>query len=277
MTSRITQVWSDWPAVPPLLSHQVWVWRLCLRDWPEGTEDESVLTGAERERARRYRREEDRHRFVLTRSWLRRLLGVYLGQDPAGVRVETMPKGKPFLAGFPVLFNLSHSGDWALLGFCRDRPLGLDVEAHRSMPVLSLARRFFQASEVATLEALSSVDQERLFFEYWTAKEAYLKATGEGLGALSRLAVDEMLLEGDRRRLWRNNGNEDCPPTFEAQPFEAQRLPFEPGYSAAIVVGPPGGELFSESWLGQNVTKFNNKSAGIRIYLGTISAKMRPL
>jgi 4'-phosphopantetheinyl transferase len=273
MTSLVTQVWSDWPTVPPLLRDQVWLWRLCLRDWPGAIEDESLLTDAERERARRYRRQEERHRFVLTRSWLRRLLGVYLDQDPAGLRVETMPKGKPFLAGFRVLFNLSHSGDWALLGFCRDRPLGLDVEAHRSVPVLSLARRFFQAREVATLEALLPVEQERLFFEYWTAKEAYLKATGEGLGALSRLAVDEMLLDGDRRRLWRC-GEDSCTVT---PTFEAQRLPFEPGYSAAIVVGPPGGELLSESWLGRNVTKFNNKSARIRIYLGTISAKMRPL
>ncbi|MFP4222159.1 MAG: 4'-phosphopantetheinyl transferase family protein [Phormidium sp.] len=276
MTSRVTQVWSDWPAVPPLLSHQVWVWRLCLRDWPGGIEDESVLTGAERERARRYRRQEDRHRFVLTRSWLRRLLGVYLDQDPAGLRVETTPEGKPFLAGFPVLFNLSHSGDWALLGFCRDRPLGVDVEAHRSVPVLSLARRFFQTSEVATLEGLPPAEQERLFFEYWTAKEAYLKATGEGLGALSRLAVDERLLEGERRRLWRC-GEDGPTSTFEEQSFEAQRLPLEPGYSAAIVVGPPGGELGCESWLGGNVTKFNNTSAGIRINLGTISAKMRPV
>lgn len=243
-----------------------------MKDWPGKAEDESLLAISERERARRYLREEDRHRFVLTRCWLRRLLGVYLSRDPRGLRFEVSPHGKPFLAGFPVLFNLSHSGDWALLAFCRDRPLGLDVEAHRSLSVLSLARRFFQASEVATLKALSCVEQEKLFFEYWTAKEAYLKATGEGLGALSRVVVDEMLLEGDRRRLWRCGENSDPIATFEAQ-----RLPLEPGYSAAIVVGPPGGELFSESLLGQNVTNFNNKSARIRINLGTISAKMRPL
>ncbi|MFO8039812.1 MAG: 4'-phosphopantetheinyl transferase superfamily protein [Sodalinema sp.] len=271
MTSLFTQSWSDWPAVPPLVSHQVWVWRLCLKDWPWGAEDESLLAIAERERAQRYRRGEDRHRFVLTRCWLRRLLGVYLGQDPRALRFEVTSRGKPFLAGFPLLFNLSHSGDWALLAFGRDRPLGIDVEAHRSVSVMSLARRFFQPSELARLEALPPTEQERLFFEYWTAKEAYLKATGEGLGALSRVAVDEMLLEGDRRPLWRCWRESDCTPTFEAQ-----RLPLEPGYSAAIVVGPAGGELFSEPLLGQYVTKFNNKSARIRIDLGTISAKMRP-
>lgn len=252
MTSRYTQCWPDWPAVPPLLSQQVWVWRLHLKDWPQTAEAESGLTIAEQDRARRYRRPQDRQRFVLTRCWLRRLLGVYLDQEPYAWDFEFTPTGKPFLSGYPILFNLSHSGDWALLAFCRDRPLGIDVEAHRSLPVLSLARRFFQPSELATLEALAPTKQEQLFFDYWTAKEAYLKATGEGLGALSRVAVDERVIE-------------------------AQRLPLEPGYSAAIVVGPPGGELFSESLLGQDVTKFNNQSAGIRIDLGTISPKMRPL
>ncbi len=283
MTSLCTQSWSDWPAVPPLLSQQVWVWRLHLKDWPQEAGDESGLTIAEQDRARRYRRPQDRQRFVLTRCWLRRLLGVYLERDPRAWDFEFTPTRKPFLSGCPILFNLSHSGDWALLAFCRDRPLGIDVEAHRSAPVLSLARRFFQPSELATLEALPPTQQEQLFFDYWTAKEAYLKATGEGLGALSRVLVDERAIEGDRRALWRCWSESDVARDGKfgeeghRPAAEAQRLSLEPGYSAAIVVGPPGGELFSESLLRQYVTKFNNKSAGIRIYLGTISPKMRPL
>ncbi|WP_159788876.1 4'-phosphopantetheinyl transferase family protein [Sodalinema gerasimenkoae] len=265
--------WPQWPVLPTLVADQVWVWRLSLNGTQDLDSMWECLSSAERERADRYRRPGDRQGFILTRSWLRRLAGAYLGLAPEALQFQVSPHGKPFLAGSPLRFNLSHSGDWALLAFSGDRPLGIDLEVHRSVPVLALAKRFFQGSEWARLQELSGDWQRQVFFDYWTAKEAYLKATGEGLGALSKVEIAEA---GDRLSLWRRSS--DSTVTGEPlrwQTFEAQRLCLGPGYSAALVVGPKGNELFFEDSLDTNVTKVNNKSAGIRICQGTISPKMR--
>ena len=145
MREDVRILWPDWPVLPRLLGDQVWVWRLGLRETEELDWAWGDLSSAERERAHRYRHQGDRQGFILTRSWLRRLAGAYLGLAPQSVQFQLGPHGKPFLRGHPLQFNLSHSGDWALLAFSRDRPLGIDLERHRSVPVLRLAKRFFSA------------------------------------------------------------------------------------------------------------------------------------
>lgn len=276
MSEESATDWPHWPVLPTLLADQVWVWRLGLRETGDLDLAWGCLSPAERERADRYRRPGDRQGFILTRSWLRRLAGAYLGLAPEGLQFQVSPQGKPFLAGSPLRFNLSHSGDWALLAFSRDRPLGIDLEVHRPVSVLGLAKRFFQASEWTQLQGLSGDWQRQVFFDYWTAKEAYLKATGEGLGALSRVEIDAAQLPGDRFPLWRCSSDAAVTGGLLRSPtFEAQRLSLGPGYSAALVVGPQGNELFTEDCLEKTVTKLNNKSVFLRIYRGTISPKMR--
>lgn len=278
MSDESAMDWPYWPVLPTLWADQVWVWRLGLRETGDLGRAWGCLSLAERERADRYRHEGDRQRFVLTRGWLRRLAGAYLGLAPNSLQFELGPHGKPFLPGYPLRFNLSHSGDWALLAFSRDRPLGIDLEVHRAVPMLRLARRFFQESEWERLQQLSGDYQRQIFFDYWTAKEAYLKATGEGLGALSRVELDPAPLPGDRMALWRcSSDSRGAGELVRSPTFEAQRLSLEPGYSAALVVGSQGHELLTDEILEKTVTKINNKSAGIRIYRGTISPKMRVL
>jgi 4'-phosphopantetheinyl transferase len=72
--------------------------------------------------------------------------------------------------------------------------VGVDVERLRPQPrALALARRFFAPQESYYLTHCPLEGQEEVFFQYWTAKEAFLKATGQGLGggmALSQVAVD---------------------------------------------------------------------------------------
>lgn len=93
--------------------------------------------------------------------------------------------GKPYLKGFEeFFFNLSHSGQTAAVAF-GNRPLGVDIEVLRRVN-LSLAKRYFSAHEQ------QAVRDSKSFFEIWTAKEAYLKKTGEGLTRqLSTLQVPD--------------------------------------------------------------------------------------
>jgi 4'-phosphopantetheinyl transferase len=70
----------------------------------------------------------------------------------------------------------------ALFAFGIGCPLGVDVERIRPMrDMLTIAHRFFCSDEAAELAALPEADRERAFFLCWTRKEAYIKATGDGL------------------------------------------------------------------------------------------------
>ena len=79
-------------------------------------------------------------------------------------------------------FNLTHSGEMAAIALTLDCPLGLDLEAHRPLlDLANIANQFFCIEEAAEVLALPPGERELAFFRCWTRKEAYLKATGEGL------------------------------------------------------------------------------------------------
>jgi 4'-phosphopantetheinyl transferase len=105
---------------------------------------------------------------------LRAILAARLGTAPVIVRG---PHGKPELAGRELEFNVSHSGELALIAVSDAGPIGVDVEQHRALPdPAAFARRFFSAGEAADAGA----DLAALF-RCWCRKEAWLKAQGVGL------------------------------------------------------------------------------------------------
>ena len=102
----------------------------------------------------------------------------YSGLGPRALgELRTGPWGKPFFPQVPRLhFSLTHSGEWWLCAFS-DRPLGLDLQIHRSYAdPARLARRFFHPLEDAWLARA----QYRDFFDLWCAKESWVKYTGRG-------------------------------------------------------------------------------------------------
>jgi len=147
------------------------------------------LTEGERERAGRYRFEADRHRFSRARGLLRYLLGHYTGRAPQDVRFETGPMGKlhvaPSAGAEAIRFNVSHSYEWALIALSRDRDVGVDVEHHRPLhhDLFAIADRFFAPVEVEALRALPADQHHPAFYRIWSRKEAFIKATGQGVSA----------------------------------------------------------------------------------------------
>src|SRR5207253_10188751 len=104
-------------------------------------------------------------------------------------------RGKPALAdGDGLRFNVAHSHGLALVAVARGRELGVDLERVRPLPAAeAIARRFFSARERAVLDALPLRRRLDAFLSLWTRKEAFLKATGGGLGwgrALAAVDVD---------------------------------------------------------------------------------------
>jgi 4'-phosphopantetheinyl transferase len=170
------------------LRDAVHVYRLNLAEFHYASYERAclLLEDDERERATRFRHAPSKRAFVQVRSALRVLLGGYLRLPPAAIRFDLGEKGKPRLAGTApdqgLVFNVSHSGDCGLLAFAWDTSLGVDVERCRAIAhVDGIAERCFAPAELAWWRGLPDARREQSFFKLWTCKEAFVKATGEGI------------------------------------------------------------------------------------------------
>ena len=180
-------VWERLPGVPDLPENQVQIWRISLGQ-PVGDLSgyRSDLSADELSRADRFHFERDRHRYIISHKWLRHLLGAYLELQPSAIQFEIAEHGKPhlgaYLAGSNLNFNMSHSGEIALIGFCRGIELGIDVEQVKPWPdMLKLAARYFSLHEQAQLAQVPQDQIASAFFKCWTCKEAFIKNLGDGL------------------------------------------------------------------------------------------------
>jgi 4'-phosphopantetheinyl transferase len=163
--------------------HQVDVWRVSLDLSPDTVKYlESTLSEDEFQRAARFRFTPDRERYIVAHLSLRNILSEYLGCEPKQLLFSANQYGKPKLEGHNLEFNLSHSGDYALVAVTRDRKVGVDVEHIRSdMEHEKIAKRFFSPNEVVEFRGLPPEHKVHGFFNCWTRKEAYIKAQGLGL------------------------------------------------------------------------------------------------
>ena len=149
---------------------------------------EQTLSPEEWARAGRFHFAEDARRFVVRRGMVRYLLGGLIGVAPVNVRFAFGSQGKPRLAPpcgrHGIHFNLSDSGDMALLAWTTGGEIGVDLEQIRPMPdALALAQRFFAKDEEAWLRQAPEDERDAAFFRCWTCKEAVVKAMGDGLTA----------------------------------------------------------------------------------------------
>ncbi|VVE23516.1 4'-phosphopantetheinyl transferase sfp [Pandoraea horticolens] len=184
-----------WPA-------DIDVWHVSLAaiiaEQGENRDASRYLDAYEMARAGRFRYDADRYRFTVTRSVLRELLGAYTGIAPESVIFTQNQYGRPELAsslsgkGAMISFNVSHTGNDALIAISRARCVGVDVEVkQRVLNLQELAPLVCTAPERAVIEVLAPAAQRDAFLRCWTAKEAILKAIGLGIAeSLLCLRVD---------------------------------------------------------------------------------------
>ncbi|MEH2466546.1 4'-phosphopantetheinyl transferase HetI [Nostoc sp.] len=194
-------LWLPAPTDLTLLPDEIHVWRIDL-DQPEPQLQNlaATLSSDEIARAERFYFQEHRQRFIAGRGILRTILGRYLDIKPSQVQFNYQHRGKPVLADAfadsGLAFNLSHSQELGLCAVNCTRQIGVDLEYIRPMSDLeALAKRFFLPREYEMLRSLSPSEQQKVFFRYWTCKEAYLKATGDGLAQLEQVEVSLTLTE----------------------------------------------------------------------------------
>ena len=144
-----------------------------------------LLDADERARVQRLRLEHVRQEYLVTRALVRTALSHYAGNDPSQWTFTQNAYGKPIVdspwRGYES-FNLSHSAGLVICAVAAEGRVGVDVESVcRKNSGIALAKRFFAAPEVVTLEATPEARQQEVFIQIWTLKEAYIKAIGHGL------------------------------------------------------------------------------------------------
>jgi 4'-phosphopantetheinyl transferase len=144
----------------------------------------SALTDEERRKTDRFRFARDRQLCLIARVLVRTTLSRYDPVRASQWRFRANRYGRPAVEtpASSLRFNLSHTSGLVVCLVSRDREVGVDVEPRsRTGAWLDLASRFFSAPEATALRQVNAMDRPRRFLEYWTLKEAYIKARGMGL------------------------------------------------------------------------------------------------
>lgn len=147
-----------------------------------------------------FRQEADRMRSVAGDHLARMGIAAHCGLDPAQIRFARTEKGKPYVLGVEVHFNLSHSGDFVVCAVS-DRPVGIDVEQIRIVRQ-KLAEKVCCPEELEYLRDAPGWQDPvtgwalRRFFRIWASKEAYFKWAGTGITDLKSFNTVPHILSG---------------------------------------------------------------------------------
>jgi 4'-phosphopantetheinyl transferase len=220
------------------------VWRLTLDEKAFSSVDKcsGVLSPDERARADRFRSSAARYRFICCRAALRTLVHQYGGgESPADVVFDQEAFGKLVLAAGArarLHFNVSHTSGIGVIAIASCGPVGVDVERIRDMPDQDrLAARCFGVREQAQYATLPASARSVGFFQGWTRKEAFIKATGDGLSR-SLHDCEVSLLPGEPARFLRVPGPSGSERSWSLHAFEPA-----PGYTAAVAAPWTGSTL----------------------------------
>jgi 4'-phosphopantetheinyl transferase len=146
----------------------------------------SLLTNDELAQMDRFFAARHRHQYLITRALIRTSLSAHFPLDPADWQFEKNKFGKPEICTpdrtLSVRFNISHTNGLIMCGIVKNCAIGVDVEdtQRSTSAALSSLSSYFSAREIEDLGKLPARQQKKRFFEYWTLKEAYIKARGAG-------------------------------------------------------------------------------------------------
>ena len=172
--------------------------------WTTAEHDETVLSAAERVELDQLVLAKTRREYVTARSLVRTTLSRHADVDPRSWTFRTNAWGRPEISPPSELrFNVSHAEGIVVCAVTRGREIGVDVERIGRL-TSNVAEDFFARCEVAALRAMPLAAQPERFLEYWTLKEAYIKARGMGLA----LALDEFWFRFDPLVLEVTNGDD---------------------------------------------------------------------
>lgn len=178
-------MWLQPPAKPMLAHKDLHLWRVDLDLNGQTADLEQILSIDERARYHRLLSPEKRASFLAGRASLRVILAKYLHHLPQAIRFEYNEIGKPFLANSKcvsnIRFNLSHSGQWMVIGVSKEADLGVDIEEVRPVQKIWALDKLFTFEERESFAELPENEKDAAFIAAWTEKEAAVKVNGAGL------------------------------------------------------------------------------------------------
>jgi 4'-phosphopantetheinyl transferase len=196
-----------------------------------------ILSAEERRRHAAFRFDIDRIHYLIAHVLLRRTLSRYVGCKPRDLRFGRGRHGKPFLlaprCSSPVEFNLTHTRGLVACAVSR-HSVGLDAEWIEQRLDLQIAPSVLTTLELAELQQTPYAQRRQRLLEYWTMKEAFVKATGRGLyQALDRFWFQ---LEDGKKPTF----NVAVGESYQADQWQfAQLKGVSPGHEMAVAVALP--------------------------------------
>lgn len=141
----------------------------------------NALDAAERAQADRFRRREDRTRYIAAHALTRVTLGQVTGTAPRELLLSTGPHGKPCLQDRDgVHFNLTHTE--GLVGCAlHDAPVGCDAEKSDRVVDTGVFDLLAARERQWLLGVRSAQQRNQAFVRLWVVKEAFAKCLGFGL------------------------------------------------------------------------------------------------
>ena len=167
------------------------------------------LNGEERARWDRFRHTGARRQFALCRAALRAILCCRLGCPNDRLTFSASQYGKLSAmvdgASAPVSFNVTHGGKHGLIAVAPEGRIGVDVEERAARhDVDELSAAVFSRDEQARIASSRGEAKMRLFFDFWTMKEALIKALGTGFSLdPSQFELPLAMRQGSRSGVFR--------------------------------------------------------------------------
>ena len=209
-------MWKTPPSILKIDDSKIDIWSVSIEQHVNKLPDYwELLSSFEKEKANRFRFEKDKNCYVIARGLLRILLSRYLNLKSQKINFRYAEKGKPYLQHpSNIKFNLSHSKNCIVLAFTKNIEIGIDVEyTKNNLEILQVADSFFSKQEIKELKSLQPIYRLSAFYNCWTRKEAFIKATGDGLSfPLNQFTVSlessksaeikEILWDNKEKDLW---------------------------------------------------------------------------
>ena len=164
-----------------LSKDNIHIWKIQLDKMQDHIDSAfKLLSEDEKERSHKYRIENKRKSYILTRATLKLLLQYYMQDKPYTIYKNHY--GKAYIKQSQLYFNISHTKDMSLIAFSKGDEIGIDLESiDCDSSIIDISARYFTKMEHQWMQSIPKAKKMEGFLYCWVRKEAYIKAIGLGL------------------------------------------------------------------------------------------------
>lgn len=202
---NLNTMWCAGPSKLDVSNDMLHLWRANLAQPTQKiSELHNALSVDEKRKADRFLFKRHKCNYIVARGFLRTILSHYLELGPASLRFSYGEYGKPQLlskySNCQLQFNLSHTEEFAIYAIAYQRRIGVDIEfINPKKKIDRLLDSILSQTEQSKTNKLSESNRRLEFYKAWTAMEAYLKATGQGLTGMN--SIDISITPGETAKL----------------------------------------------------------------------------